>query len=371
MNLTIAQHKIVTIALLLLILALFALTGSGIVVYVGLGLAVLYVLILQSGVQSHEEVNRLLKQGIALLQNKRNHVELSPNAQPDSIIAMLNTLVDTYQKTTQIDTKVAGEMILLADKIKKGHTMCRVESDSSTPYVYMLKKTMNKMLDSIDDTINTAIATLERLGRGEFEARVDVKIEGKMGELLHNVNKLGESLQTIEKQNQASKQSLENNTKQLRGTLEKMKGTTFSELNGMIDTTINRINGIAQKESELSDGLQSLVASTNETKEILLTIGDIADQTNLLALNAAIEAARAGEHGRGFAVVADEVRKLAERTQRSLAEISATINVLVQSINDSSDSLNHNMQDMISLTQYVGNVDQKMNEIITTMNELA
>ncbi|MDD3596419.1 MAG: methyl-accepting chemotaxis protein [Sulfuricurvum sp.] len=138
----------------------------------------------------------------------------------------------------------------------------------------------------------------------------------------------------------------------------------------MINSTVDRIQNVANKEHELSGNLQSLAGNAQETKQILVTIGDIADQTNLLALNAAIEAARAGEHGRGFAVVADEVRKLAERTQKSLAETSATINVLIQAINDNSEELNHNMDEMMSLTQYVGTVDGKMEELLNVMDNL-
>ncbi|MBE7358895.1 methyl-accepting chemotaxis protein, partial [Campylobacter sputorum] len=91
------------------------------------------------------------------------------------------------------------------------------------------------------------------------------------------------------------------------------------------------LSNIAQKEIELSKKLNQTSRNTEEVKTVLTVINDISDQTNLLALNAAIEAARAGEAGRGFAVVADEVRKLAEKTQKSLDEINTTINLVVQS----------------------------------------
>lgn len=192
-----------------------------------------------------------------------------------------------------------------------------------------------------------------------------------MGTMLQHINDLAGALETMESQNNEAKEVLNNNTKNLKATIEDLRSTKFIELNGMINSTVERIQRVAGKEHELSGNLQSLVGNAQETKAILVTIGDIADQTNLLALNAAIEAARAGEHGRGFAVVADEVRKLAERTQKSLAEISATINVLIQAINDSSESLNQNMDEMMNLTHYVGTVDQKMDELLISMDSMS
>jgi len=316
------------------------------------------------GIQKH------LDDFLLLMQFKRNRLP-KLEAESGSTGDKINVLAKAHEEMLLADTLVAGEMVLLADKVRQGHYMCRVASDTKTPHVHLLRKTMNSMLDATESNLDNAIKVLEALGEGKFTTRAEIKVEGKMGQMLEEINNLGTALESMEQQNNEAKEILDNNTKHLKSTIEELRSTKFVELNGMINSTVERIQSVAGKEHELSGNLQALVGNAQETKAILVTIGDIADQTNLLALNAAIEAARAGEHGRGFAVVADEVRKLAERTQKSLAEISATINVLIQAINDNSESLHQNMDEMMDLTQYVGTVDQKMDELLVSMDAMS
>ncbi|HEC1780795.1 TPA: PAS domain-containing methyl-accepting chemotaxis protein [Campylobacter lari] len=122
------------------------------------------------------------------------------------------------------------------------------------------------------------------------------------------------------------------------------------EGDSVIENTVQNIQNIAEMMNNSSNLVSSLNEQSEEIKNIIQTISDIADQTNLLALNAAIEAARAGEHGRGFAVVADEVRNLAERTGHSVNEITTTINSIrnvtaevVQSIKDGLSGVNQSV----------------------------
>jgi methyl-accepting chemotaxis protein len=186
-----------------------------------------------------------------------------------------------------------------------------------------------------------------------------------------HISRMEQAINTSVASSNSIKNVLEKNSANSTLTKENILEAQQNLVSAEEDVSIMRLGmekGLEQ-ETAIVDKLDSFSNQTQEMSEVLNAINDIADQTNLLALNAAIEAARAGEHGRGFAVVADEVRKLAEKTQSSLNDIRAVISQFVESISTINSEMNIKKREYEQLVQVSITISEKTKATSNVMND--
>lgn len=219
-------------------------------------------------------------------------------------------------------------------------------------FIDKLHDIISNLKNSTDNAVNVA---------EEIRTNADMMREGvqKQSELISSAH---ETTEKIKNEADISLRSTDYAVNDILMTQESLNHTAKS-LENIVDEVMEK----AEHEQEIAGRINALAEQTTQIKDVIDIIKDIADQTNLLALNAAIEAARAGEHGRGFAVVADEVRKLAERTQKSLTEIDSSISIIVQGVVEAQGEIESGVEQ----AHKVSNTTQQLSkEINKTRNDL-
>lgn len=316
-------------------------------------------------------------------QSNKDSIAMYNKAQITTIIIIVVGIILSIVLGIVISQLIAGplkKVVALVEQVAQGDLTQTTDIDSKDE-VGVLAKSMNNMVGNLRTMMQEVLHTAEMVAASSEELTASSEQTSRATEeITMSIQGIAEGAETSTASLEESSTGLEEVTLGIQNIAE--SSNTISESGSLatsqakaggefVEKTVQQIQAINQSVNESGEAIKSLDKRSQEIGEITKVITEIANQTNLLALNAAIEAARAGEHGKGFAVVADEVRKLAEQSQQSSTQISELIKEIQVDMSRSNNSIEQVKTDVNEGLTIIGKTEESFKVILDSLNNVS
>ena len=384
----------------------YSILGGFFLLFILIGVS--FIILKKTVVEPLQTINEDLDEFFAYLNREKDDikfVDIDTNDEFGRMAKILNQNIIKTKKGIEEDRRLIDETIAVLGEFEQGDLCQRLNIEVSNPALIQLKGVLNSMGENLESNINNILNTLEQYSNYNYLSKIDQKgLKEHLLKLANGVNNLGESITSILVENKSNGLTLQNSSSLLLENVDRLNissneaaasleetAAALEQITSNIRNNTQNIAKMAKYSNEITrassqgeklanrttQAMDEINTQVNLVNEAISVIDQIAFQTNILSLNAAVEAATAGEAGKGFAVVAQEVRNLASRSAEAAKDIKNIVEDATKKANEGKDIANEmiegykGLNDSISQTiNLISDVEMSSKEQLSGIEQI-